>query len=134
MMTPAGQISLPFGKPRTVEDQRRIYENCVGPSHHSAPETSRQAAEANAPRSGTQRAKVLLALFGARSRHLGLTDDQIAAETGLVGNAVRPRRGELVADGFVEDSGERRSSWMGHPAVVWTITARGALVARELDR
>lgn len=105
------------------------FTNYPGPSHRNAPETSRQAALANAPRSGTQRAKVLLALYDH-----ALTDDEIAATTDLVGNAVRPRRGELVSGGFVEDSGHRRSSWMGHPAVVWQVTDKGARVARELDQ
>jgi predicted ArsR family transcriptional regulator len=90
---------------------------------------------ANYPRSGTQRAKVLLVLHhdlmypGPEG---GLTDDEIANRSRLLGNSVRPRRGELVADGLVQDSGHRRSSNMGHPAVVWTLTEEGLRAAKEL--
>jgi predicted ArsR family transcriptional regulator len=109
------QPSLPFGG--------------VGPSHRNAPETSHQAALANAPRAFSQWKRVLLLL----DHHWqGLTDDEIAKYTGLVGNSVRPRRRKLFQDGLIEDSGNRRSSWMGNPAVVWRITDDGARVAREL--
>jgi predicted ArsR family transcriptional regulator len=64
-------------------------------------------------------------------RH-GLTDDEIANKARLVSNSVRPRRGELVRDGLVQDSGHRRSSNMGHPAVVWTLTEEGLRAAKEL--
>lgn len=107
------------------------FENRLGPSHHNAPETSGQAAEANFPRSGSQRAKVLLTIF----RHLwlqGLTDDEIASYSKLVGNSVRPRRGELVKDGLVTDSGHRRGTWMGNPATVWCLTDEGLRAAKEL--
>jgi predicted ArsR family transcriptional regulator len=111
-----------------VIDQPTLpFENRLGPSHHNAPETSGQAAVANFPRSGTQRVRVLLALYSA-----DLTDDEIAHDTRLVGNSVRPRRGELVADGLVEDSGKRASSNFGHPAVVWTLTEDGLRAAKEL--
>jgi predicted ArsR family transcriptional regulator len=100
-----------------------VSENRPGPSHHNAPETSARAAVANAPRSGTQRWRVLRAVSFAG--WTGLTDDEIGSKTGLHGNAVRPRRGELVKAGFVEDSGLRRPSVMGNPAVVWTATRAG---------
>jgi predicted ArsR family transcriptional regulator len=98
-----------------------VSENRPGPSHHNAPETSAQAAVANAPRSGTQRWRVLAALV----RYGDWTDDDLCDLLNLHGNAVRPRRGELVAAGFVEDSGVRRPSAMGNPAVVWTATKAG---------
>lgn len=98
-----------------------VSEDRPGPSHHNAPETSAQAALANAPRSGTQRARVLAALV----RYGGMTDDDIGTLLNLSGNAVRPRRGELVAAGFVKDSGDRMPSDMGNPAVVWVATERG---------
>jgi hypothetical protein len=128
----------------TESDTARVappFENRLGPSHHNAPETSGQAAVANYPRSGTQRAKVLVAIafcsvldenLRARGFRFGATDDEIANAVGLVGNSVRPRRIELVRDGLVEDSGKRRSSNMGHPAVVWTLTEEGLRAAKEL--
>jgi hypothetical protein len=120
---------------KSVEARVTPFENRLGPSHHNAPETSAQAAEANFPRSGTQRAKVLLAIHDAMRVDYwlaGLTLDEIANWTGLVGNSVRPRRRELEQDGLVEDSGFERSSNMGHPAVVWTLTEEGLRAAKEL--
>jgi hypothetical protein len=124
----SAQPSLPF------------VENRLGPSHHNAPETSGQAAEANFPRSGTQRAKVLRSIYDtvvfapdlSVSWPGGLTLDEIANRTNLVGNSVRPRRKELEAAGLIEDSGRRRSSNMGHPAVVWTLTDEGLRAAKGL--
>lgn len=65
----------------------------------------------------TQRAKILDALrvYG------GLTDEQIGQTTGLDGNTVRPRRGELVAAGKVRDSGTTRLTVKGRKAVVWIL-------------
>jgi len=108
------------------------FENRLGPSHHNAPETSGQAAVANYPRSGTQRAKVLNVIYQALMFEDGLTLDEIANWTGLVANSVRPRRKELERDGLVRDSGKRKSSNMGHPAVVWTLTQEGLRAAQEL--
>ena len=111
------------------------FQNRLGPSHHNAPETSGQAAVANFPRSGTQRHRVLFHIWywtGEQHTPHGLTDDEIANRTGLLGNSVRPRRGELQRDGLVKDSGYRRSSNMGHPAVVWCLTDEGLRAAREL--
>jgi hypothetical protein len=110
------------------------FANRLGPSHHNAPETSGQAAEANFPRSGTQRARVLLTIYRHQwLRGHGLTDDEIASYSKQIGNSVRPRRGELVRDGLVEDSGQRRGSNMGHPAVVWCLTDDGMRAAKELN-
>jgi predicted ArsR family transcriptional regulator len=117
-------------QPSLFDGPTDVAENRTGPSHHNAPETSAAAAVANAPRSGTQRARVLIAV----ARHGGLTDDEIGMVCGLSGNAVRPRRGELVQGGYVEDSGDRRPSAMGNEAVVWTATPRGVTTAIELDR
>ena len=117
---------------------RQVFSNKAGPSHHNAPETSHQAALANAPRSGTQRARVLLAIhnFGYVDRNgvgTGLNDDEIANASKLMGNSVRPRRGELHQGGFIEDAG-RRSSMLGNGSVVWSLTEKGRRAAMELSR
>lgn len=78
--------------------------------------TSRNAALRAYPRSGTQRERVLNLLKNVSN---GLTDDEIAHSLALSPNAARPRRVELVAGGWVKDSGVRRPSLCGSPAVVW---------------
>jgi hypothetical protein len=80
-------------------------------------DTQTAAAATTLPRSGTQRAKVLEVIRGARQA--GLTDQEIAVELGLVENSVRPRRLELADDGLIADSGERRETTGGNPAIVW---------------
>jgi len=120
-----------------MNTQQELFPNSVGPSHHNAPETSHRAALANAPCSGSQRAKVLLAIhnFSYVDRNAvgpGLNDDEIVNASKLTGNSVRPRRGELHRGGFIEDSGGRRSSMLGNDSVVWSLTDKGLRAAREL--
>lgn len=64
-------------------------------------ETSRAASLRALPRSGTQRARVLHVLSHPPLDY-GLTDEQIALALNMDPNAVRPRRLELVAGGWVE--------------------------------
>jgi hypothetical protein len=109
------------------------FENRLGPSHHNAPETSGRAAEANFPHEASQRERVLMVIY--RHQWLsggGLTDQEIQTYTKLTGDSVRPRRGALVKDGLVKDSGHKRGTWMGNPSVVWTLTDEGLRVAKEL--
>lgn len=81
------------------------------------PETSHQAAERAMPNSGTQRRRVLELL---RSVHPdGLTDEEIRKTTGLPFGSGLARRNELVTDGWVEDSGDRRETDAGATAIVW---------------
>jgi hypothetical protein len=81
----------------------------VGRRH---PDTSREAAAEVMPRTGTQRREVLD--YVTRRESLGATDAEIQAALYMSGNTERPRRIELVAAGFVHDSGRRRGG-----AIVW---------------
>lgn len=63
---------------------------------------------------------VLNALW--RYRHVGLTDEQIQTITALNPSTERPSRGELVAGLLVRDTGERRPTLSGRPAIVWKLT------------
>lgn len=49
------------------------------------------------------------------------TDEEICRATGLRGSSVRPRRGELVHEGLVVDSGEVRPTQSGRDAIVWRV-------------
>ena len=93
----------------------------LGPFQRDS-ETSRHAAIANYPRSGTQRARVLLLI--AQGPH---TDNELVDLTGLSPSSVRPRRVELVEAGLVEDSGQRRRG-----STVWATTLAGWVAALEL--
>lgn len=82
-------------------------------------DTRGEARRRNAPRAGTQRARVLDAI---RRADFGLTDEEIGVATGLPANSVRPRRGELVEAGWVEDSKVRRSNRQGNAMIVWRLS------------
>ena len=83
---------------------------------HSA--TSRDAAEAQAPKSQTRRAAVLAAI---RQSFDGLTDEQIQRQLNMDPSTQRPRRVELVEMGRVIDSGRVRKTISGRNATVWIV-------------
>jgi hypothetical protein len=103
-------------------------------ARNTDPQTSHAAAASVRNVTATQTA--ILALF---SKHLGLSDGELIdvyfswADTGLVPNAspsgIRSRRAELVARGWVCDSGEREKTPSGRSSIIWAITkdGRGAL-------
>lgn len=82
-----------------------------------ASDTSRAAAERVEPKVGTQRALVLQALrqagFGDRK---GWTDSELSRICSIPLNSVRPRRLELVEQGWVRDSGRVRDG-----STVWEL-------------
>lgn len=69
------------------------------------------------PKTGTQRAKVLKLLYITWPG--GLTDEKIQDRLEIHGSSERPRRGELVRDGWVIDTGHRRDTRGGDPAIIW---------------
>jgi hypothetical protein len=81
-------------------------------------ETSRQAAEAIAPKLGPLQSMVLSAL---KSRGAyGLTPEELADVANIGRVSVQPRFSELKAKGLIVDSGRRRQNPSSRkPAVVW---------------
>ena len=90
---------------------------------HNGTPTSKAAAKAIEPSAATLRAKVLDAIRAAPG---GLTDEEGQAVTGLKVQTYTPRRGELVKQGLIEDSGGTRATSSGRKAVVWTATKGGS--------
>lgn len=91
----------------------------LGKLRRDAAETSRIARLRNAPRTGTQRERILRLLLTNP-----MIDEQIATTLRMSENTVRPRRGELIEGGWVRDSGTVRQTRSGDPAIVWTVTQR----------
>jgi hypothetical protein len=89
-------------------------EGKVGSAH---PTTSRLAAQRIRPASGTQRQNVLDELASVFPN--GMTDEELQNGLEMNPNAQRPRRIELVEQGWVEDSGTRRKTMSGLDAIVW---------------
>lgn len=98
-----------------------------GAVRRDAAPTSRKSAAAVAVRTGTQRARVLIHL----AQHGPATDPELQQALGLSPNSERPRRRELVAAGFVADSGQTRKHHEADHAV-WTATDTGRAAAGEL--
>lgn len=119
-----GQISI-FDPPR--HDSLR-----AGASHRNDPVTSRDAARANFPRSGSQRHRVLVALAAAGAR--GLTAEEAARATGMrscaSGNSAAKRLSELKQAGYAAPAETTRCTENGCQAQVFIATARAR---RELD-
>jgi len=87
---------------------------------HRVPDrdTSIAAARSAASSAGKSRA---LALEILRNHPKGLTDFELADLAGMQQTSIGKRRGELVAQGLVRDSGRRRPSTTGSPAIVWEV-------------
>lgn len=79
--------------------------------------TSRRAAARIAPMAHTKRGEVLAFLASCGSE--GATDEEMQRSMPMPANTQRPRRIELVADGFVKSSGKTRTTRSGDYAVVW---------------
>src|SRR3546814_8339862 len=81
-------------------------------------DTARRAADSMKDRAPLLQRRCLDALRAAPG---GLTADQIAAQIGETILSVRPRVTELLRDGRVRDSGQRRQNESGRSAKVWVI-------------
>lgn len=97
-------------------------ENRAGP-HVKGSRTSRDAALANAPRSGTQRATILSYVCGTSDR--GVTRDELVALTGFRYSSVGPRVLELIRGGFIVETDRVRKTVSGNDAVVLVATEKG---------
>lgn len=112
-MTDAAQLDI-FAAP--LPDPARPMRGRV---HRDAHATELEAAARVAPRSGTQRARVLELLRDAGT--LGLTDYELwQAGVGARPHVPGTRREELIADGWpIIATDERRPTDTGSPAIVW---------------
>jgi hypothetical protein len=82
--------------------------------------TSAKAARIVEPRTGSQRARVLADIVANR----GSTDYELSGRLKILASSVRPRRLELIQQGYVVDSGKTRAH-RGASWTVWTPTAEG---------
>lgn len=91
------------------------------------PDTSNSAKLGAYPRSGTRKWRALLA-FARQSRHpyvarrIGLTDYELGETLRILRGSASKVRGLLSEGGWVEDSGHRRPTDTGSPAIVWVLT------------
>lgn len=107
----------------SINDQRTpgpLWDTVKPALRRDARQTSREAAAAVASRVRPQAEAVLEAI---RASVDGLTDQEIGAATGLAGDSIRPRRGELLNMNLIRDSGRRRTLESGRKAIVWVATS-----------
>lgn len=88
------------------------------------PETSRQAALDNYPRSGKQRHQVFVAVAEAGER--GAISDEIADALGIRLYSAKPRLIELRRGGWVRKNGKTRPSETNSQVDVHVLTEKGA--------
>lgn len=124
----------PRRKPTPEEQGQTALATAIAPSpkrgrvRRSDPETSRAAADDNRPRSGTQKARVLAALWRTeRLYQQGMTavEVSIAISRPLHRGTVAKRIGELSHSGHVHTDGETRATDTGSDALVWRLTDKG---------
>lgn len=84
-----------------------------------------KAAAVEVPNAETMRRAVLDVLLEYPA---GLTDERMQQMLFMRANTQRPRRVELVAGGFVMDSGTMRPTESGRAATVWVATEKGRKV------
>lgn len=95
----------------------------AGPASGITPEsiaTSAAAGAAILPKSGTLRRRVYDFIASRGDR--GATDEEMQDVLEMGANTQRPRRVELLRDGLIRQSQEKRETKSGKLAVVWKTT------------
>ncbi len=90
-------------------------------------ETSREAAEAIAPKRGTQRFRVLAWLVANGPA----VEESVTRWSGVHQNGGRLRLAELAGAGLVERTGETGTTSAGHKAYLWRATPAGYRAIRD---
>jgi hypothetical protein len=110
------------------QDGADVTANKPGKAHTGGHSTEKAAAWKVEPRTGTQRARVMLALW--RVYPDGLLHEEIGEIDGISDKAHRTRTGDLVKGGWVEDSGLKRLTDTNSESIVWRLTEKGAAWCR----
>lgn len=97
---------------------REISSNVSRISRNS-PDTSRIAGENTLPKTGTKR-RITYELI-KDSGIFGLCDHELENKTGWLHQSASSARNTLMGDGFIVDSGARRQTPTGNPAIVWIV-------------
>lgn len=95
-------------------------------------DTEKAAARDVFPHSGSQRAAVLAYLGLAAGA--GATDFEISEALGIQRTSAGKRRKELLEDGLVEPTTDRRTTDTGSTAIVWRITQAGYEALKQTTR
>lgn len=102
------------------------------------PDTSNNAKLDAYPRSGTRKWRALRAFYRQAQppyvhRRIGLTDYELSEVLSILRGSASKVRGHLAEGGWVNDSGHRRNTDTGSPAIVWVLTAEGLKYMAHLE-
>lgn len=112
-------------KDELLAGYRKALTSVTDDPPHNGTATSKAAAKSVRPIVNPMRMKVLRELQASAER--GLTADAIEVHTGMTGNSIRPRLGEMEILGWVmRRDGDVRATRSGREASVWYITSDGA--------
>jgi hypothetical protein len=87
----------------------------------ASPETSVIAGSTTLPQTGTKR-RITYELIKDAGL-FGLCDHEIEQKTGWLHQSASSARNTLMCDGWIVDSGQRRPTPAGNPAIVWITSA-----------
>jgi hypothetical protein len=119
---PRGEIYCPFCRNilgiKFVSPNKRkpVESNSVRVSARH-PDTSHIAGARALPKSGTKKKLIYDLIVGAGSN--GMCDHELEIQTGFRHESVSATRNYLMNDGWIVDSGKRRQTPQGNPAIVW---------------
>lgn len=94
----------------------------VGRDH---PDTSK-AVEPKLRKNSTRRKVLAMVRYASQGREGGLTDDELETRLKVSHQTASAARNALVRGGYLVDSGKRRNTRSGNPAVVWVHTGKSA--------
>lgn len=115
-----GSVPVSARLPNPEENRIGRFNN---PALSKAPETQRVSAVLVYYKSGSDRQAVLAEI--ALSGEVGMTDFEIEESLVMRHQTASARRNDLMNDGWIEDSGLRRLTDSGRPAVAWILTTQG---------
>lgn len=85
----------------------------------SSRDTSEIASTVARLKAGTRRHEAFSLIQAAGAR--GLTDDELESNSGRSHQTMSATRNSLLADGVIVDSGQRRPTRYGNPAIAWVV-------------
>lgn len=97
-------------------------------ARNTDPDTSHEAAESISPRLRELQRKVLMFAYDYPD---GFIDPELNRRFDTHGSTYRTRRAELVEQGLIRDSGERRTDGGTRRHIIWQITLEGINRAQE---
>jgi hypothetical protein len=119
---PRGEIYCPFcrnilGIKFVSPNKRKPVESNNVRVSAKHPDTSKISAQRALPKSGTKK-KIIYDLI-VNSGVNGMCDHELEIQTGFRHESTSATRNYLMNDGWIVDSGKRRQTPQGNPAIVW---------------